>query len=202
MKSAKLFIVLTFLSAFALHVSAQTNLYPNELKKYPFSKDQRMQSLKRGISGKNDVIKIFGVECEKECDYDENWTVKFRYFSDESESPDSFSETDLKPNPKYTGKLFSITLEPKSEVSFETVELPKQFSFIGGIGATGVSKDGKTDLGTRWYRDGYGLKYGVAYQTKLTTDNKEIPGGKKTNLDSIEYGVSDILVKRMFIKAK
>lgn len=203
MKTAKIFVALIFIAAFALQISAQkNNLYPNELKNYQFSKDKRLQNLKPGISGKADITKNFGIECEEECDFDKNWTVKFKYFDSESESPDNFSETDLKPDPKYTGKLFSITLEPKSEIAFKNVELPKQFGFIGGIGATAVSKDKKTDSVTRWYRDSYGLKYEIAYRTELTNDNKEIAGGKTVNLKAIEYGISDVLIKRIFIKTK
>ncbi len=77
MKSAKIFIVLTFLLAFAACISAQENTFPNELKGFEFFGNGKLKDLKLGSSKKEDVKKIFGEYCEKYCDYDENFKIKF-----------------------------------------------------------------------------------------------------------------------------
>jgi len=77
MKLEKIFIVFTFLLAFAVFVSAQGSPYPNELKGYEFFGKGKLKNIKLGVSSKKDVKKIFG----KDCDYDENFKVKFEYLA-------------------------------------------------------------------------------------------------------------------------
>lgn len=81
MKLTKIFIVFTFLLAFAICVSAQKNQYPNELKGYEFFGKGKLIKIKLGVSTKKDVKKIFGKDCEKYCDYDKNFKIKFEYLA-------------------------------------------------------------------------------------------------------------------------
>ena len=201
--ASKIFIAFTFLLASAVCVSAQNNPYPNEVKKYKLFKNEKLKRLKTGISTGADVREVFGAACENECDYDQNWTVKFEYFSLENASPLYYlSETNLKPNPKYIGKLFSITLKPKFPFSFEKRNLSKKFKGIGGMGFDVSSSAGKRKVSSERYRDSSGLEYQILYETPLTDSGKEILKEREITLESIKYGTSDILIKKMFVKAR
>lgn len=198
----KFFIIFTFILAFVLHVSAQ-NPYPNELKEYKLFENEKLKKLKIGVSTRSDVNKVFGADCEIECDYDQNWTVKFKYFSEESAFPLSDSAAlNLKPNPKYTGKLFSIILTPKFLISFTNVRLPKEFNGTGAVGITASSSSGSVDLFSRRYRDSYGLEYQFLYKTPLTNSGEEILKARTITLELIQYGASNVLMRKMFIEAR
>ena len=108
MKSAKIFIVFTFLLAFAVCVSAQNDSIPsvvkfgdllepkkvkdlkfgfsttNELKGYEFFGKGKLNKLKIGVSTKENVKAILGNTCEEFCNYDSNWKIRFEYFDEKT----------------------------------------------------------------------------------------------------------------------
>ncbi len=130
MNRAKIFIAFTFLLAFAVCVSAQSVQFSNELKGYEFFGNGKIKGLQLMVSSKEDVKNIFGEDCEKQCDYDEDWLMRLRYFEEGRIEPDSDS-TDEKPvyflDSKYFGKLRSVEIRPKKQMSFSDIYFPEIF---------------------------------------------------------------------------
>ena len=88
MNRAKIFVVFTFLLAFAVCVSAQSVQFPNELKGYEFFGKGKLANLKLGVSIKEDVKNVFGVPRQEiynsaVYDYDPNWSIQFVYFDEQ-----------------------------------------------------------------------------------------------------------------------
>jgi len=131
MKLAKIFIVLTFLLAFAVCISAQSNPYPNKLRGYCFFGNGKLKNLRLAFSTNENVMKIFGQECENNCDYNSNWEISFNYFKQNdcftSQTGNEPKQT-FCPDKKYIGRLSSIELRPKKMVSFSKIS----FSKFGG----------------------------------------------------------------------
>jgi len=202
MKSAKIFIVFTFLLAFALDVLAQRNPYPNELKGYEFFGKGKLKGLKLGVSTKEDVKSIFGEICDNDCDYDENWTVNFNYLEGISKETtiDGITKRYV-PSPNYAGKLYSVTFSPKSSISFNKVKFSSNFAQFGGGSAAHDGKGGGTNMSFKIYTDTYGLEYTVFGGSILTT-NKNLPKRKKGDLLFIEHRVTDELEEKMFVEQK
>ena len=119
MKPAKLFIAIVFLLAFAVCVLAQTTHYPNELKGYDFFGSGKLKDLKLGHSKKKDVEMIFGKYCDKYCDYDENFKVRFVYLSalDDCMTTENIRDRLMCPQNDFVGTISSITIEPKQSLT-------------------------------------------------------------------------------------
>lgn len=129
MKSTKFFIAFTFLLAFAVYGSAQTNQYPNEIKGFEFFKDQRLNNLKLLTSDKEAVKAAFGKCGAYICDYDENWTIGFVYVAADSGKKiiEAGSERIYKPKPEFIGKLLIVYFHPKKPILLsESVLIPKE----------------------------------------------------------------------------
>lgn len=132
MKAAKFFIVLTVFAvfAFAPHVRAQSNAYPNELKGYEFFGKGKLKELKPGVSTKEDVKRIFGENCEASCDYDADWVVHFKFFENNWIKEDTDAKgkkTVYNLDPKYIGLLRRIEMRPKKRISFANFSFPNPF---------------------------------------------------------------------------
>ncbi|HMS41797.1 MAG TPA: hypothetical protein PKE69_16315, partial [Pyrinomonadaceae bacterium] len=69
-----------FCSGREFKTAGKLNTYPNELEGYKFFDKGKLKGLKLTVSTKEDVIKIFGSDCESGCDYDEIWKIDFSYF--------------------------------------------------------------------------------------------------------------------------
>jgi hypothetical protein len=210
MKSAKIFIIFTFLLAFAVQVSAQGNPFPNELKGYKFFANGKLKNLRLGVSTKEDVKKIFGENCEKFCDYDSKWKIRFSFVGDsilvyrEQKRIDNKNRVKTITNPLYLGKLFSITLFPKSFVSMKVTRFSFKFTRINdGIYVHGKDAHGKDFVDNSLY-DVYFDKYGLEYSIvrSIFTTNKSIPTLKKGDLFSIKYQIPNVFEKQVFIEQK
>ncbi len=195
MKVAKISIVFTFLLAFAVCVSAQSNPYPNELKGYRFFGKGKLKELKPGVSTKQDVIKIFGENCEDVCDYNQNWIINFTYFDNVTKGGWGREKTYI-PISKYLGKLYSISLRPKLKISFKKAVFPSHFKF-----STGGSREDGVTIYNLAYTDKYGLEYLIFDEIKLTK-YKNTFKWKRGDLLSIEYQIPVRLEKKMFIEQK
>lgn len=129
MKFVKIFIVFTFLLAFAGCVSAQSNQYQNEIEGFKFFKDGKLKDLKLLFSDKDTVKAIFGEKCDFVCDYSEDWKIGFTYVSSSwsKEFIDGNSERLYKPKPEFVGKLSTLAFHPKKTILLsESVLIPKE----------------------------------------------------------------------------
>jgi hypothetical protein len=202
MKQAKIFIAFTFLLAFAVCVSAQRVQFPNELEGYEFYGKGKLKDLKPGVSTIEDVKRVFAKHCIFDCDYNRNWTISFNYFSNvtriknvnekkiEYVSDRSFSET-----------LYSITLQPKSNISFQAALLLPIFKFRGKGSYSYNKNKVEETLSFDVYSDEYGLEYSVFDKT-LSTKDTNLSKLKNGYLLFITYKITDELREKILIKQK
>ena len=179
MDRAKIFIAFTFLLTFAVCVSAQDYKYPNELKGFELFRNGKWKSLKPLISTKEDVEKIFGMDCFNGCDYDENWRVEIMYISQcwtyagtEKLTPTVAEEM--------IGKYSNLNFYPKKRIKRWQLKFGKQFESRGGGGASDASPS-IYDI----YSDSLGLNY------EISAENTEDGKYHKGDLISVIYGWSD-----------
>lgn len=230
MKPAKFLIAFTFILTFALRALAQEvevpvttneelvdllklgpkkikNLElgfstPNELKGYEFFKDGKLQSLKLGISVKDDVKKIFGKDCEDICEYDKDWTIVFTYFENiTKEITENGKKIKMAADPQSANKIYSVKLVPVNRVVFSEVKIPDEFyksrSVVFGHDLSGNAAGLSIDV----YVDSYGLKYNV-FDTENYTTFKEKDSRRPGGLISIEYTIPNNLEDKMFVEQK
>lgn len=177
----------------------ELNTYPNELKGYEFFDKGKLKGLKLTISTKEDVQNNFGADCERSCDYDENWTAYFSYFGDfYRERTENDVKTKIISKPEYLGKLYSITLRPKKTVLFDKVVFPSKFHISYGHTAAHDGKGGGTNTSYHSFTDRYGLEYSILEEISLTTI-KDLKW-QKGELMSIEYTIPEKLEKEMFVE--
>jgi len=206
MNRAKIFIALTFLLAFAVCVSAQGNPFPNELKGYEFFGNGKLKELQFAISSKDDVKKIFGASCEKQCDYDADWLIRFEYYEDiwvKTDRNDKDERLTYFLDSKYSGKLRSIEIRPKKQMSFANVTFPNTFQKLL-VTSTSTFYSGKSRIhGDEAFQDLDGLTYEILDQTIVYNFKKE---GKKSynkgDLVLIRYDMPKKLEKSLFILQK
>lgn len=205
MKRTKIFIVFTFLLAFAVCASAQSSLYPNEIKGYEFFGKGKIKKLKPGISTKEDVIKIFGEACEsiysfEGCKYDENWNISFYYFEPTTAwfktFPDGNSVKYL-PKSKYVGKIQTIQLSALKNYPFAKKLLAKNFKTedleLRTKPFSSPEQPGFV-LSTIYY-DSSGLNYFVCQ----SEDDKDF---RKGDLLRIDYRISEKQQSKIFVEQK
>jgi hypothetical protein len=177
MKSLKFFLVLVFSFAFASNVLAQRISYPNELKGFELFKSGKWKTLVPFVSTKEDVEKIFGQECLKGCDYNDNWRVGIRFVEQ------SWREAGKEKIPcvyeKYLGKYESISFYPKKRIRKKQLRFGKAFEIMS-------AEEYHSNPQIRvYYSDKYGLSYEVyGHGTNDGSYNKG-------DLISIQYGVSE-----------
>jgi hypothetical protein len=205
----KILIVFTFLLSlvFVETSQAQNNPYPNELKGYEFARNGKLKGLTPGVSTKADVKKIFGKNCENQCDYDTDWTVNFSYYEN-NWIKDNTNEKGEKSvyylDFKYLGNLRKIEIRPKRQVSFGKVSFPKTFQKLSRSLITDDTRTGKNRMITyELFQDSLGL----TYELFGTTDYDNIKAKseklyKKGDLFSIQYSISKEQEKVMFILQK
>ncbi|MGI8466924.1 MAG: hypothetical protein ACR2N3_00540 [Pyrinomonadaceae bacterium] len=191
MKLAKIFIVFTFLLAFAVCISAQDNQFPNELKGYEFFGKGKLKELKLGISTKEDVERVFGESCKKPCKYNRDWNIFFKYFDFASIEKNGVK---FVPKQEFYGKLYSITLTPKNRIPFQKIQFPKLFASGHGSGS-GYSDKGYSSKEEKDYRDVNGLIYTICEKSF------SIPC-KKGDLTAIIYSIPEKLEAEMLTLKK
>lgn len=186
MKLARFFVVFTFLLAFAYQVSAQSNPYPNELKGYEFFGDGKLKGLQLGISSKEDVIRIFGDDCEKTCVYDEGWKIKFDYFNNWTKANYQGNMTRKYISAsEFAGKLWLVEMFPTEVISFSKMTFPNLFK---------QSNDVITGQGIKSaLRDTIGLSYVFESESGICEPTKF------GNLLAIRYHISDEIDKKAWI---
>ena len=203
MNRAKIFITFTFLLAFAAGVSAQEKPFPNELKGYEFFGNGKLGDLRLTVSAKDDVKKIFGKKCEKKCDYDSDWAIRFEYYEDvwikESRNEKGEKLTYLL-NSKYLGKLRSIEIRPKKRLSFADVSFPNIFQKLLTTSTTDT-RSGKSRMTVgESFQDSDGLKYEIYSRTNYDDiGNKKEKSYNENELVLIRYDIPEKLEKTLFI---
>lgn len=197
---------ITFFLTFAVCVSAQVNQYPNELKGYDFFASGKLKALQLTASSKKDVKKIFGEKCEKQCDYDTDWLINFEYFEDIWVKTDR-NEKDEKLiyllDSQYLGKLRSIEMRPKKQISFVNVAFPNTFQQLIKTSTTD-SRSGKSRMTVN---DEFADSHGLSYEIYIRTNYDDIPNKKaktysKGELVSIRYGIPKELENNLFVLQK
>ncbi len=185
MKSAKLFIVLTFLLAFAVCVSAQISDFPNEIEGYEFFKSARLNGLKLLVSDRNDVKAVFGEKCDNGCDYDEDWEVGFSYVNTiwNKKITENGTEKIYRPKPELIGKLAGITFRPKKLILLsEYAMIPQEIKCSSGIAY------GKYIYKSRSCIDDKRVNYNISDET---LENKEIVKGQIISINYISSEKDD-----------
>ncbi len=180
--------------AFALlssqSVSGQNSPYRNEIKGYEFYGRHKLARIILGTSTHADVKRVFGDSCVYVCDYDDTWSINFDFVGVNSAA--ELYNDKLVPRPEFVGKLYSITLEPKKDISFRDIRFPRVFRVSRTFSATSgsESRPGSSSKG-RVYKDNWGLIYHLcewSYPTECA----------KRDLLAIEYRPSKDLEARMF----
>ena len=198
MKSAKIFIVFTFLLAFAVCVSAQSVQFPNELKGYEFFGKGKLKNIKLGVSTKKDVKKIFGKDCEKYCDYDENFKIKFEYLAalDDCMTTEDIRDRLMCPQSKFVGTLSSITLEPKQYQTLKDLPTSKFNKFSGG---SSIEKGSGVSSSYTSFTDKYGLRYSINNElSEKGVLYSQYPPFVQGKLHSIKYIFTDDFIRKVF----
>ncbi len=205
MNRAKIFIAFTILLALAFQVSAQSIQFPNEIKGYEFFGNGKLKDLQMTVSSKTDVKKIFGENCEKDCDYDADWLIGFEYYedywvkavrTDQDEKPTYFDS-------KFLGKLKSIEIRPKKQLSFIDISFPDIFqkTIMTTFIDERLGKDRKkiNDV----FLDSDGLMYVIYRQIKYGDINdKKVESHNKGDLVLISYETSKELYETLFVFQK
>jgi len=173
MKSAKIFIIFTFLLAFAVCVPAQTNQYPNEIEGYEFFKNGKLNDLKLLVSDRNDVKAVFGEKCEHGCAYDDDWEIRFSYVNSgwSRKLTENGEEQIYKPKSEFVGKLAGITFNPKRQILLpDSVTIPKELNC-----SIGTSHGNNLVYKIRSCIDGRRVAYTISEET---LENKKIIKGQ------------------------
>lgn len=118
--------ILVFVSM--LVISAQEYTYSNEIKGFEIFKRGKWKSLKPFVSTKEDVIKIFGQDCSKLCDYDENWRFQVIYVGQCSSYSESKKAWVPRVDDEMLGKYSNIIFYPKKQIKHNKLRFGKDFS--------------------------------------------------------------------------
>jgi len=236
MNQARIFITFTFLLAFAVCISAQKTkttrgldnldlinmnsqsnnsessiVTPNELEGYEFFKSGKLKQLRIGFSTKADVAKIFGLACEKPCQYDANWMITFDYFSATQVLVENLAkpgEKNYVPRKEAVGKIEEVRIRPKNQISFQNITFPtnlKKYSYS----ETGYSRPEIRD-GVEFdiYADSFGLQYlifdklaGDTSKDKLDL-RKQFSNFRRGDLIIIKYTITKETQGNFYVEQK
>jgi len=206
MKLARFFAVIAFVLSLALVMSAQSIQYPNELEGYKFFGDGKLKGLQLLASSREDVKHVLGPNCEKQCDYDANWTIDFEYFDEVWTREESNNRGDrhvYKLDPKYLGKLRQIDLKPKKAVSFGKIAFPAAFSKTI-VRAAPDRNDPRAGAAATVY-DSFGDANGLSYQLFGAPNPPGMPGSRiyqPGELVMIRYTIPKEREKSLFVLEK
>ncbi len=186
-------------------IPGEPNTYPNELEGYNFFDRGKLRGLKLMVSTKEDVTKIFGSDCDSDCDYDDNWKINFNYFGGISkEKTVGDRRIRFVPKKELVGKIYSISITPKQRLPFDRVVFPIQFKRLANFSVGHNFKpDGRMSkaVGTSYktYLDRYGLRYAI-YQDGYTIGDVEKSDRRKGDLMFIEYAIPDKIEETTFVE--
>ena len=169
MRTVKMLIAINLLLIFAFAASGQTDSFPNEVEGYKFYGTGKLESLKILVSKEKDVIKLFGENCHKGCDYDENWTVAFVFLRKGEYISEGTGRTEKRfylPK-KYIGKLSEIHFLPRKHISFENIRFSKSFR-EEMASQTGDELRPEDAVSMKTFTDNSGLRYVVCSTTSVS----------------------------------
>lgn len=202
MKYQFILIISAFILVFAIDVAAQTTLYPNELAGYKFFGSGRLKGVQLLVSSKDDVKRIFGESCEKQCDLDTDWSVGFEYFDDiwtKERSNIKGDKATYYLDPKYLGKLRVIEIRPKKRIPFAGVTFTDAFKKVI-VTSTSDKRTGSRVTISTAYQDADGLTYEIFESTDLDAlDQKNVPEHIKGDLVVIRYNIRQDQEKGLFV---
>jgi hypothetical protein len=183
----------------------ELNSYPNELDGYKFFDQGKLKGLKLTVSTREEVEKIFGSDCDADCDYNENWKISFDYFGPISkEKTVDNKKITYVPKKELVGKIYSITLFPKRKLPFDRIAFPRQLKQLSSF-SVGDNFDTSGQLtsaaGTSYktYLDRYGLKYEI-YEGGYTVGDAKKDDRRKGDLMLIEYTIPDKIEETTFVE--
>jgi len=196
MTMRRIYYVFVFLILVALSISAQGNPFPNELADYEFFGKGRLKTIVFGVSKKKDVEKLFGSSCERDCEYDDRFLIKFDYLT----CGDCMTTTHIRdramcPLVEFMGTIEKITLKPKVPIQFDRISTTR-FKLHSGGGMT--SKDGSGSVSWESFGDDFGLKYSIRQGTTSITRTTPGPAFMNGPLYSIDYGLNEKLETKIF----
>jgi hypothetical protein len=206
MKFSPFLAVIASALSFVLNMSAQTTQFPNELDGYKFFGSGKLAGLHLLASNREDVKRIFGVNCEKQCDYDADWSISFEYFDEiwtREESNNKGDKWVYKLDPKYLGKLRQIDLKPKKAIAFAKVVFPPVFSKVI-VTAAPDRNDPRAGAAATVY-DGFQDPNGLSYQLFGQSNPPGMPGSrqyKPGELVLIRYTIPKEREKSLFVLQK
>jgi hypothetical protein len=206
MSLLKVLLNFILLSVFAAGVPAQSDQYPNELQGYEFFGNGKLKALQLTVSSKDDVRKVFGEKCEKQCDYDDDWSIGFEYYEDiwirESRNDTGGKVTYLLDS-KYLGKLRAVELHPKKQISFADTEFPVEFQKLVTT-STSDARSGKSRMTVNdAFQDSCGLTYEIFSRTNYDDiKNKNAKAYTKGELVLIRYDIPKESEKDLFVLRK
>ena len=198
MRFASILAVITCVLYLVLGVSAQSGQYPNELEGYRFFAIGKLKRVQLLVSKKDDVKRIFGEKCEKQCDYDADWSVSFEYYEDIWTKESSNNKGDKRTymlDPKYLGTLRAIDLRPKKSTSFANVSFPASFAKIIAS-STSDARSGSVVTVNDSFQDPNGLSYEIFGHSSTAKSYK--PG----DLVLIRYTIPKEREKSIFVLQK
>jgi Uma2 family endonuclease len=193
------------LQGFTLN-SAQSIEFPNELKGFKFFGNGKLKSLQFTVSSKVEVKKILGETCEKKCDYDADWLISFEYYEDiwiKESRNDKDEKLTYFLDSKYLGKLRSIEIRPKKQVSFDNVSFPAEFQKLV-VTSTTDARSGKSRMTVNdAFQDSDGLTYEIYSRTNYDDiKNKKEKSYNKGELILIRYDIPKESEKTLFVLQK
>ncbi len=202
MRSIKPFFAGLLIFIFSVFASAQNSGYPNELEGYQFYGSGKLKSLQLLASSNDDVKRVFGGTCEKQCDYDSDWFINFEYFEDIwiKESTDtSGKKLTFLLDSRYLGKLRVIELKPKCRMSFLSFSFPETFNRAIVTSTTHARNNrGRTSTSDA-FQDSNGLTYEIQNQTSrddIPSKNRKVLKG---DLILVRYNITGEKQKDLFV---
>jgi hypothetical protein len=151
--------------------SENNNRYPHELPKFKMYKDAPWQKIRLFEDSGEDVRRILGSSYLDYTWKGTDWHVVVFYIGEKNSCNDKPWPASLK------GKVFEITVFPKSRIDFSAITFPQTFK-KSAVYASHAS------VGWDSYSDNYGLEYEV--YSENSSDGKIHKG----DLRAITYGLS------------
>jgi hypothetical protein len=194
-------VAIAFVLLVTVIVSAQQNAFPNELKGYEFFGKGRLSEVRFVTTGKPEIRALLGNKCEKVCDYNADWEMRFEYFEDiwSTQSRNATGEiTRSTLDPKYLGKLRVISLIPKKEIILGDKDFAPSFSRII-ITSNSDRLPGKSRMTVNdAFSDEFGLTYELYNRTNYD-DFRDTPSRVKGQLVMVRYELTNAAQKALFV---
>ena len=133
--------LLACLGLFAANAAAQADVSNNEIEGFRFSTEERVKGLSLLVSRKEDVMAIFGKDCEHGCRFNDDWDISFAYvnYGWSYTKTENGKEVIYKPNPSFLDKLADINFKPRREIVLpESTFFPPRLQCLKGEATRGT----------------------------------------------------------------